>query len=86
MIIIILSGFTVLGIDYFFGDPISIYLDKDSIKEGFDIVAWIAKSRKGLKRLFRGGSRKNMVDISYTERFQFDFFYIGAKAKYSAVG
>ena len=50
-----LAGFTVLGIDYFFGDSINHYLDKDSVKEGlavkegFDIAAWVAKSTQRAK-------------------------------------
>ena len=38
--------------DLLFGDPISLYLDGDSIKEGFDIAGWIAKSRKRAKEAF----------------------------------
>ena len=41
-------GFTVLGIDYFFGDPIQLHLDK----EGFDIGSWIAKSRQRANEVF----------------------------------
>jgi hypothetical protein len=36
------SGFTVLGPDYFFGDPIQNHTNE----EGWDRPAWIAKSRK----------------------------------------
>ena len=43
-----------------------------------------------LMKFFRSGSRKSgklMVDnVINTENFQFDLFYIGADAKYSAVG
>ena len=41
-------GFTVLGIDYFFGDPISLHLDK----KGFDLNSWIAKARQRAKEAF----------------------------------
>ena len=85
------SGFTVLGIDYFFGDPISLYLDKDSIKEGFDFNAWIAKSRQRAKEAFPRWVKEvreiyGNYHYSNTQRFQFDFFYIGTNAKYSVVG
>ncbi|KAF7972742.1 hypothetical protein HWV62_17098 [Athelia sp. TMB] len=36
------QGFTVLGPDYFFGDPVQNHDDE----EGFDRQAWIAKSRR----------------------------------------
>ena len=59
-------------------------------EEGFDKAAWIAKSRQQLMKFFRSGSRKSgklMVDIVINaEKFQFDFFYIDADEKYSAVG
>ena len=42
------AGFTVLGIDYFLGDPINLHMDK----QGFDITAWIAKSRQRAKEVF----------------------------------
>ncbi|KIM83119.1 hypothetical protein PILCRDRAFT_819887 [Piloderma croceum F 1598] len=35
-------GFTVLGLDYFFGDPIQNHLNE----EGWDRPAWMTKSRK----------------------------------------
>ncbi|PPR06547.1 hypothetical protein CVT26_000725 [Gymnopilus dilepis] len=35
-------GFYVLGIDYFFGDPVHLHADEP----GFDRAAWSAKSRK----------------------------------------
>ena len=37
------AGFTVLGPDYFFGDPIQNHTDE----EGWDRAAWMTKSRKG---------------------------------------
>jgi len=42
------QGFTVLGIDYFLGDPINLHLDE----AGFDFAAWIAKSRQRAKEVF----------------------------------
>ena len=42
------SGFTVLGLDYFFGDPIHLHTNE----EGFDRTAWMAKSRKQAKEAF----------------------------------
>jgi hypothetical protein len=42
------SGFTVLGIDYFFGDPVHLHMDE----EGFDKAAWIAKSMHRAKEAF----------------------------------
>ena len=41
-------GFTVLGIDYFLGDPIHLHTDE----EGFDKAAWIAKSRQQANEVF----------------------------------
>ena len=41
-------GFTVLGIDYFFGDAIYLHADE----EGFDKAAWIAKYRQRAKEAF----------------------------------
>jgi len=41
-------GFTVLGIDYFFGDPIHLHTDE----VGFDKAAWIAKYRQQAKEAF----------------------------------
>lgn len=35
-------GFYALGLDYFFGDPVQNHADE----EGFDRVAWSAKSKK----------------------------------------
>jgi hypothetical protein len=41
-------GFTVLGIDYFLGDPINLHLDE----EGFHLATWISKSRQRAKEVF----------------------------------
>jgi len=41
-------GFTVLGIDYFFGDPVHLHTDKP----GFDRAAWLAKSKQQAKECF----------------------------------
>jgi hypothetical protein len=41
-------GFTVLGIDYFFGDPVHLHQDE----EGFDRAAWSAKSKQQAKEAF----------------------------------
>jgi len=41
-------GFTVLGLDYFFGDPIHLHTNE----EGFDRTAWIAKSMQRAKEAF----------------------------------
>jgi len=38
-------GFTVLGIDYFFGDPVHLHTDEP----GFDRAAWSAKSKQQAK-------------------------------------
>lgn len=40
-------GFTVLGIDYFFGDPIHLHTE-----ESFDRTAWMAKSKQQAKEAF----------------------------------
>jgi len=68
-------GFTVLGIDYFFGDPVHLHLDK----EGFDRAAWSAKSKQQVKEAFPNWVkevRKFLIDIINTERFQFLTTYI----------
>jgi hypothetical protein len=79
-------GFIVLGIDYFFGDPIQLHKDE----EGFDRAAWIAKSRQQAKEAFPKWLKEVREiygsNIINTERFQFNFFHIGTNAKYSAVG
>jgi dienelactone hydrolase len=41
-------GFLVLGIDYFFGDPVHLHLDE----AGFDFSAWVAKSKQRAKGAF----------------------------------
>ena len=41
------SGFTVLGIDYFLGDPVQRHTDEP----GFDRAAWSARSRQQAKEL-----------------------------------
>jgi hypothetical protein len=41
------AGFTVLGPDYFFGDPIQNHMNE----EGWDRPAWMAKSRKAAGEL-----------------------------------
>jgi hypothetical protein len=43
------EGFTVLGIDYFFGDPIY-----NRTEDGFDRQAWMEKSKKQGHEAFPG--------------------------------
>jgi hypothetical protein len=81
-------GFTVLGLDYFFGDPIHLHTNE----EGFDRNAWITKSKQQANEAFPKWVKEvreiygRYHIITNTERFKSDFFYIGANAKYSAVG
>ena len=46
--LIFFLGFTVLGIDYFFGDPVHLHANE----EGFDRAAWSAKSKQRAKEAF----------------------------------
>lgn len=41
-------GFIVLGLDYFFGDPVHLHTDE----AGFDKDAWMAKSKQQAREAF----------------------------------
>ncbi|KAJ2912017.1 hypothetical protein MD484_g8400, partial [Candolleomyces efflorescens] len=69
------QGYYVLGLDYFFGDPIGLHVDQDLIPfdPNFDLPAWLAKSRRQAAEAVPGwneGVRKRY----------------GKNAKYTAVG
>ncbi|KAF6748759.1 Alpha/Beta hydrolase protein [Ephemerocybe angulata] len=69
------QGYTVLGIDYFFGDPAGLHVTPDlvSFEPGFDLNAWVAKSRK----------QAETAVPTWVEGVRTRF---GPNAKYSAVG
>ena len=60
------SGFIVLGIDYFFGDPISLHLDNPD----FDRSGRMVKSRKQAKGTFQSGSQGRQRNLWYVENTQ----------------
>ena len=78
-----------LGLTIFLETQSAFTWIKTLLKRALILLHGSPSPRNELKKLFRSGStksRKHMVHIIYMEKFHFDFFYIGANAKYSAVG
>ncbi|KAJ2928385.1 hypothetical protein H1R20_g8693, partial [Candolleomyces eurysporus] len=69
------QGYYVLGLDYFFGDPIGLHVDQDlhPFDPNFDLPAWVAKSR------VQAAQAVPIWNKAVRERY-------GPNAKYNAVG
>ncbi|RXW18352.1 hypothetical protein EST38_g7512 [Candolleomyces aberdarensis] len=69
------QGYYVLGLDYFFGDPIGLHLDKDlqPIDPNFNLTAWVEKSRR------QAAQAVPIWNEAVRKRY-------GQNAKYNAVG
>ncbi|KAF5320336.1 hypothetical protein D9611_011262 [Ephemerocybe angulata] len=69
------QGYTVLGPDYFFGDPIGLHVNPDlePFDPNFDLNAWVAKSKK-------------QADAAVPAWIDGVKKRYGPKAKYTAVG
>ncbi|KAF6744573.1 Alpha/Beta hydrolase protein [Ephemerocybe angulata] len=69
------QGYNVLGIDYFFGDPIGLHVSPDLVPfdPTFDLNAWVVKS-------------KNQADAAVPTWIEAVKRRYGSKAKYTAVG
>ncbi|RXW18339.1 hypothetical protein EST38_g7507 [Candolleomyces aberdarensis] len=69
------QGYYVLGLDYFFGDPIGLHVDQDlhPFDPNFDLTAWVEKSRR------QAAQAVPIWNKAVRKRY-------GPKAKYNAVG